>query len=98
MLHNFDFKYHPGGDPYSPQYFFKIKKGDCKDYAKFAEYCLRRAGYNAKYTKVGRGRGSHIICVYKEKGKYFVVDNDNLRGPYDSYNQMIRRIKSLHKA
>ena len=62
LVNNFEFVYHSGTTPYSPRYFFKIKKGDCKDFAKFAVYCLRRAGYDAKYTRIGFGSRKGAMC------------------------------------
>jgi len=99
MLDNLKFVYHPGGKPYSPQYFFKIRKGDCKDYAAFATYCLRRNGYkNARtVTKpTPHDSGGHWFCVYTENAKFYAIDNGRIVGPKTSYGELIKTIKSYH--
>jgi len=98
LVNNFEFVYHSGTTPYSPRYFFKIKKGDCKDFAKFAVYCLRRAGYDAKYTRISfSSRRGHVFVTYIEDGKFFAIDNGKLIGPFDSYPSLIKKIRLLHR-
>jgi len=99
MLDNFNFVYHPGEIPYSPQYFFKTQKGDCKDYAKFATFCLTRAGYKAKTIVIPlTPHESHVISVYTEDNEFFAIDNGKIRGPFSSYSKMIRVIRSFHRS
>lgn len=58
---------------------FKSKKGCCSDYTAFSEYCLRKAGYNARAIKVvsPTGKAYHVVCEYEDKdGKEYIMDVD----------------------
>jgi len=88
MLDNFSFVYHPGGTPYSPKYFFKIKHGT---------FCLKRAGYDARYTVVGGNRPrNHLTCVYTENSKFYTMDNGRIIGPFKSRRACIKYIERIH--
>jgi len=93
---NIAWKYHKGEIPYFPTRFFTIKRGDCKDYANFATYCLRRAGYDARNVSIRTPRGGHMFCLYTENNKFFAIDNMNLRGAFYSSGKAIQAIRSLH--
>ena len=93
---NIAWKFHKGKIPWLPTRFFRIKRGDCKDYANFATYCLRRAGYDARNVSIRTPRGGHVFCLYTENNKFFAIDNMNLRGPFYSSEKAIQAITSLH--
>lgn len=55
---------------YPPEEFFRLGKGDCKDYATFLSYVLAHHGYDAqivafKYFK-DNTRNGHVVTVFKE--------------------------------
>jgi len=59
------------------KYIFKSRKGCCRDYTAFSEYCLIKAGFNAKAIKVfsPTGRSYHVVCQFDENGKEYIMDN-----------------------
>jgi hypothetical protein len=68
----FIFEYHSKCISYSPEEFFKVIKGDCKDYATFISYILAQHGYDAKivsfkYYKGGGGnRSGHVVALFTD--------------------------------
>ncbi len=66
----------PFSSPVLPETIFKDKKGSCGYYASFTAYCLNKAGYEA-YAEgfwITHDRG-HWTTVFKDKGKWFILDN-----------------------
>lgn len=66
----FIFTYHDGCISYPPEEFFRIGKGDCKDYATFLSYALAHHGYDAqivafKYFKDNK-RNGHVVTLFKD--------------------------------
>jgi hypothetical protein len=66
----FTFNYHTGCIPYPPAEFFRIKKGDCKDYAAFLSFVFAHHGYDAKsvrfkYSTNGVIHG-HVVTLFKD--------------------------------
>jgi hypothetical protein len=66
----FIFTYHDGCMSYPPEEFFRIGKGDCKDYATFLSYALAHHGYDAqivafKYFKDNK-RNGHVVTFFKD--------------------------------
>lgn len=52
-------------DEYRPaQETFKLRTGDCDDYAMFAEYVLSQHGYNTYILSVFNATNGHAVCVY----------------------------------
>jgi len=61
-----------------PKSIFKSRLGCCSDYTAFSEYCLLKAGYDARAIKVvsPTGRAYHVVCEYEDKdGKKYIMDN-----------------------
>ncbi|MCU0629481.1 MAG: hypothetical protein MUE45_08440 [Methanoregulaceae archaeon] len=66
----FTFTYHDGCISYPPEEFFRLERGDCKDYATFLSYVLAHHGYDAqivafKYFKDGK-RNGHVVTLFKD--------------------------------
>lgn len=70
----------------TPEEFLNHRKGDCEDFALFAQQVLRLNGIPAILLNV-YGGDSHTVCIFKENGKYQLLDGtdvhhldaDNLR-------------------
>ena len=61
-----------------PKAIFKYKNGCCFDYSAFSEYCLQKAGYDAKIIKVESPNyhSYHVVCEFIDKdGKEYIMDN-----------------------
>lgn len=95
MRNNFRLRVHWGEDHWSPKGLFRVKWGDCEEHAAFSTFCLRRAGYDAKYTEVPACR-KHKVCLYTEDGRFFAIDNQTLRGPFNSRAEAYRVIRRFH--
>ncbi len=75
---HYNFRYVSHGEcPGSAKSIFKSKKGCCSDFTAFSEYCLRKAGYDARAIKVVSPTGApyHVVCEYEENGKKYIMDN-----------------------
>jgi len=89
----------------NPRDIFYSKKGSCGDFAAFTYACLRKANYPAYIVAVGRRREIvHGLAVYKDNGKYYILDNWDKRGivgPEDSMkkvlNSLVWRIYEIRK-
>ena len=58
----------------SPEELFIARRGDCEDFALFAQELLKRNGIPSFLMSIyGKGVG-HTVCVFKENGKYHVID------------------------
>lgn len=58
----------------TPNEFLSRGKGDCEDFAVFAQYLLKQRGISSFILNIyGRGEG-HTVCVFKENGKYQAID------------------------
>jgi hypothetical protein len=86
-LHAFPHRFAPPADT------FARKKGICNEQARFALYCLLGNGYdyddfeNYENTACMLGididtPNGHDVCLLKEKGSYYTIDNGVLRGPF----------------
>ena len=78
----FTFTYHDGCKSYTPEEFFRLKNGDCKDYATFLSYVLAQHGYDAKivafkYFKDGK-RNGHVVTLVTDKdgAMYYLTTPD----------------------
>ena len=63
----------------SPEEFLLTGKGDCEDFARFAYETLKLNGYSAYLLNIYGGRYSHTVCVFKENGKYQVIDGTDVK-------------------
>ncbi len=74
----YNFRYVSHGEcPGNAKSIFKSKCGCCSDFTSFSEYCLRKAGYEARAIKVASptGKPYHVVCEYEENGKKYIMDN-----------------------
>jgi len=82
-----------------PRYIYDARKGNCAAYARFAQYALKKAGYEswivrASVTPPASGKYSgpkndmHYVTVfkYKDKDAWGVIDNGWLRTTNDPHN------------
>jgi hypothetical protein len=76
-----------------PTETFSRKKGICNEQSRFALYCLLNSGYSYdNFNLVTDGTcdlgididtlSGHDVCLVKEKGIFYTIDNGNLRGPF----------------
>lgn len=63
----------------SPEEFLKNRKGDCEDFALFAHEMLKANGISSFLLNVYGGRFAHTVVVFKEDGKYHVIDGSDVR-------------------
>jgi predicted transglutaminase-like cysteine proteinase len=63
----------------SPEEFLMTRKGDCEDFATFAYEILKLNGYSAYLLNIYGGKYSHTVCVFKENGKYQVIDGTDVK-------------------
>jgi len=63
----------------SPQELMRTQKGDCEDFAIFAYEFLRMNRVPSLLLSIyGKGYG-HTVAVYREKGKYNIIDGTEMR-------------------
>lgn len=68
----------------SPAEMLQNKKGDCEDFALFADSALKDLGYQSQVVSIyGKNGFAHTITVYLENGKYRVF-NDGKLYKYDT--------------
>lgn len=58
----------------SPEEFLKTGKGDCEDFAIFAQALLRRNGIAAFLLSLHGHGYAHTVCVFLQNGVYHVLD------------------------
>ena len=58
----------------SPEELLTTRQGDCEDFANFANELLRMNGYSSFLLNLYGGSSDHTVCVFKENGKYNVID------------------------
>lgn len=94
----FHYKYHSGCVAYSPEEFFELREGDCKDYAVFSSCILNKNGYDAKmlafrFSNDGETDG-HIITVFTaENGKLKYINFAKIYGDFSSINEILENEK-----
>ena len=94
----FRYKYHLGCIAYSPQEFFELEEGDCKDYAVFSSYILKKHGYDAKmltfrFSKDGEMDG-HVITIFTaENGKLRYFNFARIYGDFSSIEEILENEK-----
>ena len=70
MRDNFTEAWHEGHISYSPEVFFDIKEGGCKELATFGSYVLDQHGYEVKIMCVklsGELVGQHSLTLFRDK-------------------------------
>jgi len=75
MKENFTYKTHLiyAPDPYT---FWKLKEGDCNDFANFASFVANYHGYETWQVHIYFNEPSfHIIVIYKESNGYSFSSN-----------------------
>lgn len=94
----FHYKYHSGCVAYSPEEFFELREGDCKDYAVFSSYILNKHGYNAemlafRFSKNGETDG-HVITIFTaENGKLRYISFAKIYGDFSSIDEILEAEK-----
>ncbi|MCK4730528.1 MAG: hypothetical protein KAT28_04365 [Candidatus Aenigmarchaeota archaeon] len=84
MKNNFKFRSYEGHISYSPEEFFHLKEGDCKNLATFGSYALKQHGYEVKIMCLklsGELKGQHAITLFHDKDgnlKYITNNAKNL--------------------
>lgn len=67
----FSYQERGGCRAYTPQQFFELQEGDCKDYAAFSSLVLSKHGYDAEmlcfnlYDEEGVKSSGHAVTVFK---------------------------------
>ncbi|MBI3306315.1 MAG: transglutaminase-like cysteine peptidase [Candidatus Omnitrophica bacterium] len=57
------------------QEFLQNRRGDCEDFAIFANEMLKLNGVSSFILNIyGSGGFAHTVCVFKENGRYSVID------------------------
>jgi len=80
-----NFKYEPhifsAPNPYT---LWKTKKGDCNDFATFAQFIAHYHGYDTYQLRIYFKKTfiSHIMAIFKENGKYTYL---NIKAYYPLY-------------
>ena len=97
MNNYFTIKYHDGMIAYTPENFYKIKKGDCKDWALFAEYIFSENGYKTKrltYSPTLKP-GGHVITLYWIEDKIYYLttrlDDAQIYGPFNNIQEILKQ-------
>ena len=81
------------GSRKSDRSVFESKSANCKDTSEFTVYCLSKSGYDAGLLWVeSRIPEGHIITIFEDKGKQFIMDNGKPRpkgliGPIKSFSE-----------
>ncbi|MBI3313093.1 MAG: transglutaminase-like cysteine peptidase [Candidatus Omnitrophica bacterium] len=83
----------------SPQEFLANGKGDCEDFAVFAQEILKSKGIPAFVLNIyGSGGYAHTICVFKENGRYSAIDGSRvLNFRSKSINELVSNIYPFWK-
>lgn len=62
-----------------PEELLQNRKGDCEDFAVLAHQLFKMNGISSYILNLYGGRYAHTVCVFKERGKYNVMDLDQVR-------------------
>jgi len=95
----FSYKYHDGCISYLPSVFYKIKKGDCKDYATFFSYIIDQNDYYAKMVTFDgydhhNSRFGHVVTLFEDDGYLKYQSNDEIYGPVSSVADILDKEKN----
>lgn len=58
----------------TPEELLKNGRGDCEDFAFFASEILKANGISSFLVNVYGNKFAHTVCVFKENGKFHIVD------------------------
>lgn len=68
----------------SPEEMLSLKKGDCEDFALFADAALKELGFESHVVSIyGKNQFAHTVTVFKQDGKYRAF-NDGKLYKYDT--------------
>ena len=68
----------------SPEKMLALKKGDCEDFALFADAAMKELGFESQVISIyGKNQFAHTVTVFKQDGKYRVF-NDGKLYKYDT--------------
>ncbi len=63
----------------SPAQLLASRRGDCEDFALFASEVLKANGISAFLVNIYGKKFAHTVCVFKENGRYHVIDGDQVK-------------------
>lgn len=94
----FTFTFHTGCISYSPEEFFRLKEGDCKDFATFLSYVLDYHGYDAQlvtfsFYKEGE-RNGHVITLFTDTDgtmKYITTPDVTVFREVSSFDDLLKK-------
>jgi hypothetical protein len=81
MRDNFTEVWHEGHISYSPEVFFSIKEGGCKELATFGSYVLDQHGYEVKIMCIklsGELIGQHALTYFRDKNDKLKYITNNM--------------------
>jgi len=80
----------------SPQEMLDLKKGDCEDFALFADAALKELGFESYVISIyGKNRFAHTVTVFKQDGKYRVLNDGKLyKYDTDKIDEVLTKIES----
>ena len=77
----------------TPDELLKNRKGDCEDFSRFAYEILKKNGISAFMINVYGKKYAHTVCVFKENGKYHILDGTDVkRTNAKSLNEVFEKI------
>ncbi len=77
----------------SPEEFLNNGKGDCEDFALFAQKILKMNGIKSFMLNIYSPRFAHTVCVFMENGKYNIIDGSKvIRFEASSLNGLLEKI------
>ena len=100
MRNNLTFVFHEGCISYTPEDFFEIRSGDCKDYSTFFSYILSYHGYYAELISFswydqGNHRNGHVVTIYRVvNGVLKYQSNNDSFGPVSSVDDLLNQESS----
>jgi hypothetical protein len=94
----FIFETHGTCTAYPPEKFFRVMKGDCKDYATFFSYLLAEHGFDAKIVTFKYYKGSHrlghVVTLFTDtdgKMKYATTPDMTLFKEVNSVDDLLAK-------
>lgn len=63
----------------TPEEMLQRKRGDCEDFAAFAEAILKRNGYKVFLFSAFWDENAHTVAVFESRGRWRIFDIDRLR-------------------
>jgi hypothetical protein len=68
----------------SPEQMLQLKKGDCEDFALFADAILKELGFESEVISIyGTNQYAHTVAAFKQDGKWRIF-NDGKLYKYDT--------------